>query len=199
MLQAPQYDTNPYSGEPFLRLLPPHDSNIILTPLRDSDKEPVSIAMNDPRIYEWFAGPPVPYLPAHARAWSATIKRQDQAYFKEMRGLNSNIRSPSSSLVSGCPFRILREVQPDGTDVFLGDVSLFRQNFSHLPSPEKEMLAAKNNAKDIGDPTICWSFGGKLKTERCLLWIASQPSINQITFCLNITAVVSCPPPYLLS
>jgi hypothetical protein len=66
-------------------------------------------------------------------------------------------------LVSGCPVRSIREVQPDGSDVYLGDVEIRRHIFEEIGDLDRRArLVEINNAKEVGDPTIVWSIGGQL-------------------------------------
>lgn len=135
MDQKPQYEVNPLTGESFLRLLPPHDINFILTPPRKSDKFSMIAALNDPRVYQWLLGPPYPYLPEHADEWIEHTSRQAD--------------------------KIIREVKDDGTDVFLGDVSIGRNDYEYKSFAERETLVQERTEKRPGDPGICWCFGGQ--------------------------------------
>lgn len=159
MDQKPQYEVNPLTGESFLRLLPPHDINFILTPPRKSDKFSMIAALNDPRVYQWLLGPPYPYLPEHADEWIEHTSRQADALLQELRDLQDKADGPY--LVSGCPFKIIREVKDDGTDVFLGDVSIGRNDYEYKSFAERETLVQERTEKRPGDPGICWCFGGQ--------------------------------------
>jgi hypothetical protein len=56
---------NPTTGEVFLRLPAPHE-NIIITPPRESDAADLVLILNDPRVYKFLVGPPIPYRLHHA-------------------------------------------------------------------------------------------------------------------------------------
>lgn len=63
--------------------------------------------------------------------------------------------------VDACPVRSIREVQADGTDIFLGDIFFHRARFEYLQGEEKKRKAGENDAKLAGDPSILWTVGGK--------------------------------------
>ena len=64
-------------------------------------------------------------------------------------------------IVGGCPVRILREVQPDGTELYLGDLGVSRCGFPHgREGADRERLSAENDAREVGDESIVWCLGG---------------------------------------
>lgn len=140
---------NEATGEPYLQLPSPHD-NIRITPLRHSDEAMVKTYMNDPRIYEFLAGPPFPYTQDNAIDWISRSKTRADAVFSELLSGNE--------FVGGCPVRTIREVQDDGTETFLGDVSIDRED---PDAPWVHESDAENSTKLAGDPTIIWSIGGR--------------------------------------
>ncbi|KAF8166538.1 acyl-CoA N-acyltransferase [Mycena galopus ATCC 62051] len=145
---------NATTGEPFLRLPAPF-SNIILTPPRMSDVARSVEIMNDPFIFKWMGqGTLYSYTAEKAEAWLTQLKAETDAQVAELRG------ATEPHLVSGCPVRHIREEQADGTDVFLGDLSLIRSSFAWvLDTEERARLVAENNARPAGDPGILWHTG----------------------------------------
>jgi RimJ/RimL family protein N-acetyltransferase len=81
-------------------------------------------------------------------------------YLKDAQG--------SESLVTarGSPACSLREVNQDGTDQFIGNISLVRcfhgelMNTGSVDFEHADQNVAQNNQLDIGDPRIVWSIGG---------------------------------------
>jgi hypothetical protein len=69
--------------------------------------------------------------------------------------------------------RSIREVKADGTDVFLGDIDCDRCGYEELnetteeEKTEKKSLVDANAAKQTGDPSIIWTFGGTSCITRC--------------------------------
>lgn len=64
-------------------------------------------------------------------------------------------------IVDSCPVRSIREVQADGTDIFIGDIFVHRAEFEYLRREEQKTKADENDAKSTGDPSIVWTVGGK--------------------------------------
>ncbi|KAF9245907.1 GNAT domain-containing protein [Melanogaster broomeanus] len=152
-------EVNPETGEPFLRLPAPND-NIILTPPRLSDAKCFAPIINDPMVLVWLEGPPIPYLDEHAQEWLALIKGQSDGILKELKEEERLNPGGPLKLVGGCPVRHIREVLPDGTDVYLGDIGIGRAQLEEVVDPEERKRAVEeNNGKDVGDPSIVWSFG----------------------------------------
>ncbi|KAH7923918.1 hypothetical protein BV22DRAFT_1120561 [Leucogyrophana mollusca] len=152
-------DINPQTGEPFLRL-PSPNHNIILTPPRNGDEDAILPILNDARVYQWMGSIPTPYLPHHAQSWIATIKQKSDKILEELREEERINPGGPLKIVGDCPVRYLREVQSDGSDVFIGDICIVRSPLENVVDPEERAaLVAENNAKPLGDPSICWSFG----------------------------------------
>ncbi|EIN13848.1 hypothetical protein PUNSTDRAFT_56310 [Punctularia strigosozonata HHB-11173 SS5] len=150
---------NRVTGEPFLRLPPPH-SHIIFTPPRVSDVPSVVVNMNDPKVYEMLNGPPYPYKDEHAVWWIGTIKAKADEVLEELREVDSRDPEAPLRIVGHCPVRILREVKEDGSDEFLGDCALTRLRYpTILDSKERERLIKANEDRPVGDPEIIWDVG----------------------------------------
>ena len=78
--------------------------------------------------------------------------------------------------VGRCPVQALRELKEDGSEIFLGDISLVRCMHGELmgaAGPDdvdwdnKTNNEESNNQIPNGDPKIVWSFGGTWSGE-CL-------------------------------
>ncbi|KAI6047834.1 acyl-CoA N-acyltransferase [Pisolithus marmoratus] len=153
-------EVNPATGEPFLRLPPPNE-NIIITPPRLSDAPCFVPILNDPRVWQWLEGPPIPYTDDHAAEWIKSITEKSQAILQELNA--EEILRPGLGglkVVGGCPVRHIREVLPDGTDVYLGDISIGRALFEGIINPEERRKQVEiNESKAVGDPSIVWMFG----------------------------------------
>jgi len=147
---------NPTTGEVFLRLSAPHE-NIIITPPRDSDAADITLILNDPRVYKNLLGPPFPYLPQHAEEWLRTTKDKSDKILEDLR--------EGRTVVDGCPVQHIREVRSDGTDLFLGDLSVRRNDWLELEDEElREKMMKVNSERPVGDPSIVWTLGGTLQS-----------------------------------
>ena len=153
-------EINPQTGEPFLRLPAPND-NIILTPPRTNDVKVTGPIINDPRVSMWLEGPPIPYRDEHADEWIAQVIKQSEDIVEELKEEDRLNPDGPLKLVGGCPVRHIREVLPDGTDIYLGDIGINRAQMEEvLDLDERKKAVAANNEKAVGDPSIVWTFGG---------------------------------------
>ncbi|KAF9011074.1 acyl-CoA N-acyltransferase [Cyathus striatus] len=151
---------NPTSGEYFLPLK--DHPNIIFTPPRWSDAPYLSTIMNDDRVHPWLESPPYPYHQEHGEEWLKIIIPRCDAALQTLKDAK-----PESNLllVEHCPVRYLREVQEDGTDIFIGDVDISRCDSGELMGTytinwdEKERCEGENSNRPLGDPAITWSVG----------------------------------------
>ncbi|KAF9650299.1 hypothetical protein BDM02DRAFT_3093385 [Thelephora ganbajun] len=147
---------NPMTGEVFLRLPAPHE-NIIITPPRDSDAADLVLILNDPRVYKFLLEPPFPYYLHHAEEWLEMVKKRSDEILEDLR--------EGKTVVDGCPVQYIREVQPDGTDLLLGDLSVTRNGWMEVSDKElREKMTKENLEKPIGDPTIVWTIGDYLRS-----------------------------------
>ncbi|KAJ7132354.1 acyl-CoA N-acyltransferase [Mycena epipterygia] len=146
-------ELNATTGEPFLRLPAPF-ADIIITPPRMRDVEPSVVIMNDPSVFTWMGiRGGSSYTSARAEGWLTKIKAETDAIMAELRA------APTGP-ASGSPVRHLREVQADGTDIFIGDVGLVRSSWTEvLDAEERARFVAENNARTAGDPDIAWHVG----------------------------------------
>ncbi|TFK94422.1 hypothetical protein K466DRAFT_561105 [Polyporus arcularius HHB13444] len=153
---------NQVTGEPYLRLPAPHD-NIIITPPRMSDAPAMVLNMSDPRIYSWLESPPHPYLPQDADHWLTKIKAESDRAIEKLQ--RASVERPDGPLilVDESPVRTIREVQEDGSELFLGDIAIIRERWLDLEDKEaKQALTKANEEREVGDPAIVWCFGDYL-------------------------------------
>lgn len=170
--------TNPSTGEPFVAL-PGSLSNIILTPPRppSEDAQHLVRILNDFAVCKWLEAPPYPYEWEHAeqwlqqtrepclRAWKEIQERKAQQQQRPSEG--AEIRDDDTGgvireYVDECPLRAIREVRPDGVEIYIGDISIQRHNFAEvLDKDKREDMQRENEAKAIGDEEIVWAIGGK--------------------------------------
>ena len=69
-------------------------------------------------------------------------------------------------VVGECPVRAIREVQEDGSDIYIGDIGISRCKYGELivlhgmeweNGPESKEV---NDSLEVGDPRILWAIGG---------------------------------------
>jgi len=155
---------NPKTGEPFLQLPSPHE-HIIITPLRLSDKPAIIDILNDEAVHQWLEGPPYPYLQEHGDLWVETKKNVCDAAIRELEEEDKTNPDGPLKIVESCPVRSIREVKPDGTDVYLGDIYVDRCVNEEMNEDNEDRgvnLVDLNLAKEAGDPSIVWTIGDYL-------------------------------------
>ncbi|KZT44632.1 hypothetical protein SISSUDRAFT_37929 [Sistotremastrum suecicum HHB10207 ss-3] len=150
---------DPATGEPFLRLPAPLE-NIIITPPRLTDVPALLRLLNDPRVHETLSGPPWPYLEEHATEWLSRLRaKSDQEWTELQEAASKNSEAPR--VFGFCPVRSIREVQEDGSQLYLGDCCFDRWG-ADLITDEVEEIGRENEEKPVGDESIIWTFGDYL-------------------------------------
>ncbi|KAJ7665086.1 hypothetical protein DFH06DRAFT_1186597 [Mycena polygramma] len=158
--QLQPLEVNPKTGEPFLRLL--SHKNIILTPARASDGPLMISIFNDERVYPWLIARPFPYLSEHADLWLINRKPLLDAVLEELEAA----RNEPLKIVDACPVRAIREVKEDGTDTFLGEISIsLAQQPWELEGSGK--LSQDTPRRDPSDPDI-WTLGSNQGSVRVI-------------------------------
>ncbi|XP_006462275.1 hypothetical protein AGABI2DRAFT_71320 [Agaricus bisporus var. bisporus H97] len=141
-------EVNPQTGEPFLRLQ--KHPNIILTPPRDNDVSNLLPPLNDERVHIWLANVPFPYTSELAQNWINRIKPNCDHGVKEL--------IDKERILTQCPVRFLREIQEDGSELFVGDIGFLRcSEVTLLEDPKHDNET--NMKLPIGDPDIVWTIG----------------------------------------
>lgn len=157
--QLDPLEINSQTGEHFLRLPAPND-NIILTPPRTGDVKSLAPIINDPRVSTWLEGPPIPYHDEDAKEWLGIIVKQSEHVLAGLREEDQINADGPLKLVGECPVRHIREVLPDGKDVYIGDIRILRAPMEEvLDAEERKRAVEANEGKVIGDPSIVWTFG----------------------------------------
>jgi len=144
--------------EPFLRLPEPY-TNIIITPPRLSDADVIPEIMNSPPVYLGLAATPYPYERRLAVEWLEMVKKgTDQAWAEVLKAKESgNLLDAEVVVFNGSPVRIIREVNPDGSQTFLGDIGIGRsKHLDVTDEDERKRLAAENVLRPVGDENIVW-------------------------------------------
>ncbi|KAF9446119.1 acyl-CoA N-acyltransferase [Macrolepiota fuliginosa MF-IS2] len=148
-------ETNPSTKEPFLRLR--GHPNVVITPPRQTDIPHMLPPMNDERIHIWLSSTPYPYTLEHAQNWLNRITPECELGLKELREALEN-NEPIA--LTHSPVRCLRELQEDGSDIFLGDIGLIR--CPDIPLENSKHDNATNRALPVGHPEIIWTIGDYL-------------------------------------
>jgi hypothetical protein len=148
---------NQATNEPFIPLPAPH-SNIRLTPPRMEDTDAILPIMNDLSVCMNFGSPPYPYLREDSEKWLGTLVAEYEEAMQHIEKLEGEV-----GFVETFPLRHIREVGPDGTETFIGDIGLSRENVFHEIKDVEARAAMANTNANIppGDPDIVWVIGGE--------------------------------------
>jgi len=152
------FEIDDQTKEPFLRLGGGLHSDIILTPPRAGDADAITTLLNDPRVYSTLEGPPYPYERGFAVEWLDAVKTvTDQVWSAIQQAPKS-----ASAVYGASPVRIIRQINEDGTQTFLGDCGIDRWGYPDIEDlQERGRLTAENEARPIGDECIVWTIGGR--------------------------------------
>lgn len=96
----------------------------------------------------------------HAEAWLAGSVAECNAGLADLKD------SSSFKLVDHCPFRAIREVNEDGSEIFLGDITILRSIYGEIMGggldwDRKAKFEEENSRLEAGDPNIVWTIGSK--------------------------------------
>ncbi|KAF7302920.1 N-acetyltransferase domain-containing protein [Mycena kentingensis (nom. inval.)] len=149
---------NATTGELFLPLLD-HPS-IILTPPRRTDRFAMVPIMNDERVYPWLISPPFPYTLENADWWLDRAIPATEALIAELSSVDT---STTLKTVNGCPVTQIRELLPDGSDVFIGaiDFTLARHPFELEGTGRTPAQIDAGPQRDPANPDV-WTVGDYL-------------------------------------
>ncbi|KAJ7110293.1 hypothetical protein C8R43DRAFT_936300, partial [Mycena crocata] len=144
-------EVDPETGEPFLRLA--GHASIVITPPRLSDVPSIVLLMNDERVYSGLGSPPFPFLPEHAEKWLNRVKLGSDALLDELDVARNDV---GLKIVEGCPVRSIREIQDDGTQVYIGDVGIHLARHVWELEGSGKLEQASTPLRDPNHPDI-WS------------------------------------------
>jgi len=94
--------------------------------------------------------------------WITTVKSKADSILEELESARDK---PELIITDGCPVRFLREIKEDGTELFIGDVGIYRCNHGEVMGPNgldwdsKAKYEEENNKLTVGDEGIIWSIG----------------------------------------
>ncbi|KAJ7760932.1 hypothetical protein B0H16DRAFT_1531174, partial [Mycena metata] len=113
---------------------------------------------NDERVYQWLRSTPSPYVSTENAERS--LKQAKQRQDGWLTQLEAARAEPTLKIVDFCPVGSIREVQEDGTEVFIGDIKIgLAQHPWELKGTESLEQAAPR--RDPSEPDI-WTFGNYL-------------------------------------
>ncbi|KAK7036160.1 N-acetyltransferase domain-containing protein [Favolaschia claudopus] len=155
-------ERNPSTGELFLRLPAPYTS-LILTPPRP-DAPAIQAILRDPAVYTWLGRPSSNFSFEDAQRLLGEYTAAANAALDALK--DDETEAGALKPMEDCPVRCLREVQPDGSDAFVGHIGFKRCKWFELGldsdtaatrnGEQRERLVKENDARVTGDPDIVW-------------------------------------------
>jgi hypothetical protein len=104
-----------------------------------------------------------------AEAWYASARAHSDKLLEELALANAR-GIPGLATVDGCPVRVIREVQENGEDVFIGEIDVFRCSDGRklaisatgmeVGEGKKKKYVEWNMRYAVGDPRIVWFVRG---------------------------------------
>jgi len=128
---------NPATAEVFLHLY----ENITITPDPEKNTAGIVSILNGTRIRNFLLVPPLPYRNHHAVGWLRRRKEGSDKFLEDLRG--------GKAVTYEYPMQAIRKVQPDGTKLFLGDVSVSKNGRVGV---EDESLRTRMTKENLGEP-----------------------------------------------
>ncbi|KAF9532082.1 acyl-CoA N-acyltransferase [Crepidotus variabilis] len=158
-LKPPQpLQFHPNTNEPFLRLR--NHKNVILTPYRLDDTTGLVRILNDPLVYKWLYSTKFPFTLEDAKTWLDQTLSKSDAMLAEL--------ADGPDYISGTPLTAIREIQEDGTDILIGNITLARFTHGEIFNTETvdwenaDENIAENLKLETGNPNIIWTIGDYL-------------------------------------
>ncbi|KAJ6554176.1 hypothetical protein B0H19DRAFT_1152752 [Mycena capillaripes] len=148
------------AGEPYLPLPAPFE-RFVLSPERVSDVPDDIAMMSDIRVARTLVGPPFPVLPIASQRWLVRERKDVTALFAAY--------AEGTFLPASCdPFSVLRERRPDGTEVYVGQVTVMYEGPNEKRrTPVNEAWEAWRSREKV------WGIGAALRPEYHRQGIAS--------------------------
>ena len=127
-------------------------TDYFMTPFRLSDGPSFVNLVRDPSVDPWLFSPPKPYLLSDAEKRIAGQMKSAKKILETWEGG-----------VEGWPLAILRRRKEDGSEEFVGDLGVGREDdFLEVgDAEERERKTGENERRERGDPEILWTMGCK--------------------------------------
>ena len=168
--------TNHSTSEPYMQFPDPH-SNIILTPPRlpSEDAPHIVRTLNDFEVCKWLESPPYPFTQERAEQWLQQTRLSCLQAWGEIQERNAHQEQPprqaefrdnhtdgaAERYGDKLPLRAIREICPDGTEIYIGDICIGRHNFDEVVDKDTREEMQRENAKWlVCDERIVWATGG---------------------------------------
>jgi hypothetical protein len=209
--------------EPYLPLPLTTSPPLILTPQRPTDVSRIVETLTDPAVGMQLIGPPWPFKAEDAHSWGESLRAQAEEVFRDLKArteqlgeisTNENHEERGTERQEGekattrkrwpIPAPKIHSLRRADNGAWAGDFGVTRWQFDNVVDPEeKQRLIDENEAKEVFDPTITWTYGCKSQALRVSLPFGCRhleltyseiPHLFSQSTCIqNYTAKASCP------
>ncbi|KAH7334552.1 hypothetical protein B0J17DRAFT_673843 [Rhizoctonia solani] len=160
------------TNESFITL-PAPCSNIRLTPARLSDLDAVLPIMNSLDVAMGFRGLPFPCAREQCEAWLREHVRDYENTVIHIRNMDGDV-----GYIDIFPLRYIREVATDGTEIFLCDVGLDRED-AFEDTDDAEAKRTRDKGQGTRRMLVCplgtLTSYGHLAVSNGILWTSNLP------------------------
>ncbi|GAA5981659.1 hypothetical protein JCM10908_004554 [Rhodotorula pacifica] len=139
---------------------------LILTPQRPTDVPRIVEALTDPAVGMQLIGPPWPFKAEDAHSWGEFLRAQAEEVFRDLRRrADAVLADPNAEKgpVAGrwpIPAPRTHSLRRADTGEWAGDFGVNRWKFEDVvDEKERKRLIDENEAKEVFDPTVIWSYG----------------------------------------
>lgn len=171
--------------EPYLPLPLTTSPPLILTPQRPTDVSRIVETLTDPAVGMQLIGPPWPFKAEDAHSWGESLRAQAEEVFRDLKArteqlgeisTNENHEERGTERQEGekattrkrwpIPAPKIHSLRRADNGAWAGDFGVTRWQFDNVVDPEeKQRLIDENEAKEVFDPTITWTYGFYLHPE----------------------------------
>lgn len=198
--------------EPYLPLPLTTSPPLILTPQRPTDVPRIVETLTNPAVGMQLIGPPWPFKAEDAHSWGESLRAQAEDVFRDLKA-----RTEQAEISTNGDGEDEGTERPDGNETpetnrqrwpipapkihslrradngaWAGDFGVTRWQFDNVVDPEeKQRLIDENEAKDVLDPTVIWTYGCKSQALRVSLLLPT-PSADTQRISAHTSAQSTC-------
>ncbi|GAA5958916.1 hypothetical protein JCM8115_000688 [Rhodotorula mucilaginosa] len=172
--------------EPYLPLPLTTSPPLILTPQRPTDVSRIVETLTDPAVGMQLIGPPWPFKAEDAHSWGESLRAQAKEVFRDLKARTEQLGEISTNGYGEergterpagdetktkkrrwpIPAPKIHSLRRADNGAWAGDFGVTRWQFDNVvDAEEKQRLIDENEAKEVLDPTVIWTYGFYLHPE----------------------------------
>lgn len=182
--------------EPYLPLPLTTSPPLILTPQRPTDVSRIVETLTDPAVGMQLIGPPWPFKAEDAHSWGESLRAQAKEVFRDLKARTEQLGEISTNGYGEergterpagdetktkkrrwpIPAPKIHSLRRADNGAWAGDFGVTRWQFDNVvDAEEKQRLIDENEAKEVLDPTVIWTYGCKSQALRVSLSSVPTP------------------------